>query len=368
VQGKLADLERGLGATLEIHSSFEPLDLDVEGRKVPLESDFSTALALTLNRSRLWDFSTRGFFEGDETSRENRLFFGRPYRPGLVPVVFVHGTASNPAYWAEMFNLLQAEPEIREHMQFWFFLYSTGSPIAFSAAKLRSELHDAVAALDPAGTDEALHRMVVIGHSQGGLLAKMMAVDGDMSWWNDAVGTPIEDFGFPPDQEKLLRTAIDFDPVPDVRRLIFICTPHGGSFLADKGFSRAIAKMIALPTELMGLGETLTRSGKKLPHSLESRIPTSLDNMRASNPYLQRLGRAPLAPGVKAHSIIAIGDADPAHPEGADDGVVTYESAHIEGVESELLVRHGHSCQSDPRVIAEVRRILLLHLHLHEQP
>jgi hypothetical protein len=104
----------------------------------------------------------------------------------------------------------------------------------------------------------------------------------------------------------------------------------------------------------------------RLPGDLESRIPTSLDNMRASNPFLLRMGRAPLAPGVKAHSIIAIGDADPAHPEGADDGVVEYASAHVEGVESELLVPGGHSCQSDPRTIREVRRILLE--HLRQQP
>ena len=363
LQGGLAELEGGLEATLELHSSFEPLDIAVGGRSVPLESDFSTTLALALDRSSLWGFSTRGFFRGDETSRENRLFVARPPRAGLVPVVFVHGTASNPAYWAEMFNLLQAETEIRERMQFWFFQYSSGSPIPFSAARLRSELHDLVALLDPAGDDAALRRMVVIGHSQGGLLAKLMAVDGDIAWWNELVGTPIEEFGFTKSQEELLRSALDFDPVPQVARVIYVCTPHRGSFLADRRFARAIAKMIALPGELTGLGETLLRNEKRLPAGLQDRIPTSLDNMQANNPFLLRLGRAPLAPGVTAHSIIAIGDADPAHPEDADDGVVTYKSAHVEGVASERLIPVGHSCQDDARTIAEVRRILLAHLH-----
>src|SRR5262245_43100572 len=247
-------------------------------------------------------------------------------------------------------------------MQFWFFQYSSGSPIPFSAARLRSELHDLVATVDPEGADPALKRMVVIGHSQGGLLAKLMAVDSDIGWWTDLTGTPIEEFGFTPAQMDLLRSGLDFDPVPGLERVIYICTPHGGSFLADRRFARAIAKMIALPGEVTGLGETLLRNEKRLPAGLEARIPTSLDNMRADNPFLLRLRRAPLAPGVKANSIVAIGDADPAHPEDADDGVVTYESAHVEGVESELLVRAGHSCQGDPRTIAEVRRILLAHL------
>jgi hypothetical protein len=41
--------------------------------------------------------------------------------------------------------------------------------------------------------------------------------------------------------------------------------------------------------------------------------------------------------------------------------VVSYASAHLEGVESELVVRSGHSAQSNPEVIQEVRRILVEH-------
>ncbi|MBI3800275.1 MAG: hypothetical protein HY268_25280 [Deltaproteobacteria bacterium] len=46
-----------------------------------------------------------------------------------------------------------------------------------------------------------------------------------------------------------------------------------------------------------------------------------------------------------------------------DDGIVTYTSAHIEGVESELVVRFGHSVQGHPQASEEIRRILLKHLN-----
>ena len=183
VHGGLGDMEQGLAATLELHSTFASSEVLVGERAVPLESDFSTALALALDRSKLWGFSSRGFFQGDETADEGRLFIGRPYQPGLVPVVFVHGTASNPAHWAEMFNLLQSDPEIRGRTQFWFFRYATGLPIAYSASLLRDKLRALVATLDPEGRDPALQRMVLVGHSQGGLLIKLMAVDGDSAWW-----------------------------------------------------------------------------------------------------------------------------------------------------------------------------------------
>jgi hypothetical protein len=50
-------------------------------------------------------------------------------------------------------------------------------------------------------------------------------------------------------------------------------------------------------------------------------------------------------------------------PDGQNDGVVAYRSAHIDGVESEFVVYHsGHSTQGNPDTIQETRRILLEHL------
>jgi hypothetical protein len=67
---------------------------------------------------------------------------------------------------------------------------------------------------------------------------------------------------------------------------------------------------------------------------------------------------------VAGHSIIAIDGAEA--PPAGDDGVVDYSSAHLEGMESEYLVRAGHSCQGHPLVIEELRRILLRHLEQAE--
>jgi hypothetical protein len=89
------------------------------------------------------------------------------------------------------------------------------------------------------------------------------------------------------------------------------------------------------------------------------RLPTSIDNITPGNHFLKTLAGIPVAPGVAAHSIIAVRGDGP--PERGSDGVVSYASAHLEGVESELVVRSGHSAQSNPEVIQEVRRILVEH-------
>jgi hypothetical protein len=75
---------------------------------------------------------------------------------------------------------------------------------------------------------------------------------------------------------------------------------------------------------------------------------------------IRTLATLPVAPEVAAHSIIAVRGDGPVEEGG--DGVVSYRSAHLDGVESERIVASGHSVQSHPGAIEEVRRILLLHL------
>jgi hypothetical protein len=82
--------------------------------------------------------------------------------------------------------------------------------------------------------------------------------------------------------------------------------------------------------------------------------------MSPKNPIMLTLAEIPVAPSVNAHSIIRVkGNGD--HHFGRDS-VVAYQRRHVDYVESELVVRAGHSCQNQPATIEEVRRILHEHL------
>ena len=82
--------------------------------------------------------------------------------------------------------------------------------------------------------------------------------------------------------------------------------------------------------------------------------------MSPRSAFIQALAPIPVAAGIHAHSIISV-QGDGPYAQG-NDGVVEYESAHIEPVDSELVVRSPHSTQGVPATIEEVRRILRLHL------
>ena len=347
-------------ARLELYPSSDAEAVLIDRQPVPLETESTASLAYMLSGLPVWEFEFGGFLRGNMLDRSpSRLVALEPYRPGRIPVVFVHGTASSPVRWAEMLNDLTSDPRIRDHFQFWFFSYETGNPVVYSALRLREALEQAVAGLDPEGREPALRDMVVIGHSQGGLLAKLSAVDSGTAFWNAAFSKPPAELDVDPQSRSLLTRALFVKPVPSVKRLVFIATPHGGSYVAGNRISQFVAGLVRMPIDIL---KATTEIGKAdgVTAGLRSQQGFgSVHAMTPGSPLVRNLSRTPIAPGVKAHSIIAVRGDGPV--ETGDDGVVEYKSAHIAGVESEFIVRFGHSAQSDPRTIGEVRRILLLH-------
>ncbi|MGH9886124.1 MAG: esterase/lipase family protein, partial [bacterium] len=368
IQSPRANLQAGwLAGTLELYSQDDALKVDLDGHPWPLEFETSSALADMLGDSPWWDFEMSGFFSGVfRTDAEHRgagdgLLLIHPYRPGLIPIVLVHGTASSPARWADLMNELEIDRDIWGRYQIWLYIYNSGNPIGYSAGAMRQALEKAVRELDPHGTDPALQRMVGIGHSQGGLLAKLTVVDSSDVFWKLSSDSGFEDVRMDADTRVILANSTFFKPEPFVARVIFVCTPHRGSFLAAMSLSRLVGSFVSLPSELTGrMREVLTLNEGALILRHFDKLPTSLDNMDPSSDFIKALAALPIAPGVVANSIIAVDGGGPL--EDASDGVVRYASAHIDGVESEKIVHSNHSAQGNPATIEEIRRILLVHL------
>jgi pimeloyl-ACP methyl ester carboxylesterase len=356
------DLAQGhLHGSIEVHPAFEPSDVTIAGQTVPLASDTSAAYAFSLTDPKVWRSEFAGFLDGTFFDRaEAQLTALEPYRPGKIPVVFIHGTASSAGRWANLINDLQADPAIHENFQFWSFTYATGNPTLYSAEKLREELQAAIQKIDPQGKDPALRRIVLIGHSQGGLLAKWLVIDSGSRLWNTFSNKPPEELHLSPETRALLRRVFFVTPEPEVRSVIFIATPQHGSFLAEGPIGQLAARLVTPSSRvLLALGE-LVRDTADLIFDPSSIRAASIWSMSPGNPLLQAFAAIPVAPSVAAHSIIAVRGNGPI--ETGDDGVVSYQSAHIPEAVSELVVRSGHSVQSDPRTVNEVRRILLLQL------
>ena len=361
IEGRLADLGRKpCRASLELYSPFTTKTTQFEDHAVALETDTTAPLAYSLNQTFLWSLGNVQFLSGIERIPTG-IYLTRPYQRGLVPVVFVHGTFSSPVWWAEMANTLLADPVLGERCQFWFFIYNSGNPMVYSAVRLREALTARIKELDPDGRDPALQQMVVIGHSQGGLLTKLTATDTGDRLWRAINTNQLETINLSQAQQDFVRKYFYYKRLPFVSEVVFISTPHRGSYLAGN-FARNLArKLVTLPKQLLDQGREFVGLKEKLglPKDMKG-MPTSLDSMSPNNPVLLALADIPTAPGVSAHSIIAVeGDGD--YHQGKD-GLVSYSSAHVDYAESEFIVRSFHSCLSNPATIEEVRRILREHI------
>jgi pimeloyl-ACP methyl ester carboxylesterase len=367
VTGSLADLAAGRSeGTLELYSPFDKNPTVTIGQaQVPLEFDLTAYRAYTLNQSTIWKLGNLGFLAPAERI-PSRLILTQPYDPNLIPVVYVHGTFSSPVTWAEMANTLAADPVLHRRYQIWLFMYGSGNPLVQSIADLRTALTDQVQRLDPEGTNVMLRNMVVIGHSQGGLLTHATAIDSGDRLWRMVSTNRLEDLPVNETQRTNIQRMLFLKPLPFVKRVVFICAPHRGSYMAG-GFVRRLAqRFVSLPGNLVARGQNALElmKGSESAKFLGGKLPTSLDGMSPKNPTLLAMADIPVSPPIKAHSIVAI-DGEEQPPEGGD-GIVKYTSAHVDYGESEFIVRSYHSCLNKPETIEELRRIL--HEHLASLP
>jgi pimeloyl-ACP methyl ester carboxylesterase len=361
IDSPLAGIRTGeLIGRLELFTDLNTETIEIGGHAPPLEMEPTAALAASLAESQFWKRELRVFL-GDALGVRGKSSLAalRPYQKGRIPVVLVHGTASSPARWANMVNDLVADPRLRTRYTFWLFKYDSGNPIVYSGYQLREALTQAVERADPSGVDPCVRDMVVMGHSQGGLLTKLAVVDSGDAFWTNVTNTPFDEVALKPDDKELLRNVMFVKPLPFVTEVLFLATPHRGSYLAGPQFVRRLAGyLVSLPSEIVRVGATVTALASAGAGGLQ--MPTSIDNMSPGHPFIKKLAGIPVAPTVTAHSIIAVDDDSPI--DRARDGVVKYESAHVDGVTSELIVRSAHSGMQDaPQTIEEVRRILLEH-------
>jgi hypothetical protein len=188
----------------------------------------------------------------------------------------------------------------------------------------------------------------------------MTAIDAGDTFWVGISKQPIEDTKLSDADKELLTKVLFVKPLPFVRRVMFLATPHRGSYLAGPQFVKRLAqRLVRLPSDVVRVGTdvaTLNPGGAKTV----MHVPTSIDNMSPGDRFIRALVEIPVQPTVPAHSIISVEGDKPL--DESSDGVVKYLSAHIEPVESELVVQSPHSGMQDKaQTIEEVRRILLEH-------
>jgi hypothetical protein len=329
-------------------------------RRYPLASDRTTPLAVQVRHSNVIRIGLEGVFRPEVLMEQAGIYMLQPYQPGKIPVVFVHGLAGHPSSFIQTINKLQNDCELSPHYQLWFYLYPTGEPMTSSAARLKRVLRDAIETLDPAGVDPALRNMVIVAHSQGGVVAKLLIQCSGDEMWNALFAVPLQELSAPPEVKEHLAEELFYQPEPYVGRMIFMAAPHGGTKLALKILPRLaelqIRKHEVLTQEVK---EIVRENGRSVlaPGVLLRRI-NGVANMAPNNPMLAAARRTPLAEDVPYHNIMFL------LPEKRrpTDGMVLLPNAVIEGAVTEVIVPGDHRSEDKPEAYAELVKLLRLHL------
>lgn len=335
--------------------------VELHGQQVPLAANFTAGYGLWLARSGFAAQSLRTLLGRNRGISKPQVYLMQTYDPQRRIVLMLHGLASSPEAWVNLANEVLGDETLRQHYQVWQVYYPTNMPIAVNHAAIRDAVAQTLRHFDPEGTAAASQNMVLIGHSMGGVLARLMVSSSqDQLWTSLGRGRRLEGARLQHVRSRL-NPFLSFEPMPAVGQAIFIAAPHRGTPYAGRRIGRWIGNLVKLPATLLKGFEDVLREltdEGAVPRSGNARlIPNSIDNLKDTDPFIRAAAVLAISPQVRYHSIIA--RREPQVPlEQSDDGVVPYSSAHLEGAESEMIITSGHSVQETVQAILEIRRIL----------
>jgi len=348
------------------YDPFRQDSITMAGREIPLAASFTSGYGLWLARSGFASQSLLTLVGKGEVLEKPHVYLMQPYDPNRRIIIMLHGLASSPEAWINVANEVLGDEALRQNYQIWQVYYPTNAPLAFNNKAIRTALELTLEHFDPSGTAQASRDMVVIGHSMGGVLSRLMlSSSGDRLWDALLERYPLQGRRLERVQKEV-GPYVRFEPLPDVSRAIFVAAPHRGTPFAENRISRWAAGLVKLPASVLG---RITDVAQLLivPGSANAEVLTrplnSIDNLSSNDPFVRLSADLPISPAVRYHSII--GNYTPALSLlDSSDGVVPYSSAHLAAAESEIVIPFGHSVQETPEAIMEIRRIL--HVHLHE--
>lgn len=334
----------------------------IDGKNQPLAYNTTAVVEATLGNTYIVKNGLLGLFRPANRMEDIGVFGLTAYDAKKIPIVFVHGLNSSPAIWRNAVNEIHADKELNSRYQPLLFIYPTGLSVPGAAAKLREKLNLYRRTWDPDRNDPNFDRMIIVGHSMGGLLTRLQVIDSGEKMRQAFFVRPIEEnLWLTNAQKQSIRETLYFKPQPFVKRVVFIAVPHRGSQIADFDLVRLVVRLIRLPLDVTEIVTNAVQGnidslnpGLRRYHGLGLR---SVEMLSPEHPYFEAMEECEIV--VPCHSII--GDRGRNNGAKGSDGVVPYSSAHLDFAASEKIVPHPHGCTQYIETLDELERIYRLH-------
>ncbi|WP_298808090.1 alpha/beta hydrolase [uncultured Psychrobacter sp.] len=423
---------------IHLYNPYQTESINILNDDYPLAANFSAGYGLWLSENQLDGVGYLNLITRQPDAQLPKLFMLEPYDPDKRVLIMLHGLASSPATWVNLTNDILNDDKLRDNYQVWQIFYPTNLPILENRYQIQQLINSTYQQTDPNGQNRASRNSVIISHSMGAIIARMMLSDenlvDDLDKLNDKdilssnekqqIRNALQtSFG-----EDELKERFELQALPQVDTAVFLSAPFRGTDYADRWFTRALRRIVYLPVGLVKTFTdnlaTIATQGDLAQNPLGALyLQNGASQLSDKSSFIELTKDITMNERITYHSIIANNDADitkglaQTQPNGAkidlsqavednagnetasvdvsdntetsqlppeplvaavtvnddisqalterlSDGIVPYNSAHLDGAASETIINGGHSIQTNPQTILTLRRIL--HKQLQE--
>ena len=333
---------------IHLYNPYRTEKVTLLGEDYPLAANFSASYGLWLSENQLNSVGYLNLLAPQNEASLPRLFKLEPYDPNKRVIIMLHGLASSPATWVNLTNDIFNDATLRDNYQVWQVFYPTNLPILENRYQIQQLIETAYQQVDPEGSDAASNNSVIISHSMGAVIARMLVSDTDLSTRLDSLNEtspptganqqtvtdgPLvnkdtvdlpnlsndkqvsamlkKSFG----NNKDLVQRFTLSPLKQVDTVVFLSAPFRGTDYADRWFTRAMRRIIHLP---LGIVQTVTSNlatiateGELAQNPLGALyLENGASQLSDKSSFVKLTKDLPIVPQVTYHSIIANADSD----------------------------------------------------------
>ncbi|GAA0320959.1 esterase/lipase family protein [Psychrobacter aestuarii] len=310
---------------IHLYNPYRSETVNILGNQYPLAANFSAGYGLWLAENQLSGVGYLNLLAHQKEAALPKLFMLEPYDPDKRVIIMIHGLASSPATWVNLTNDIFNDDKLRENYQVWQVFYPTNLPILENRYQIQKLLAATYQQTDPTGSHRASRNSVIVSHSMGAVIARMMLADDDLTTHLDALDgnynllnsneRAVNDMLRQAFTDPDLAERFDLHPLPQVDTAVFLSAPFRGTDYADRWFTRAIRRIIYLPINVVKTVTdnlaTIATQGELAENPLGALyLQNGASQLSDKSSFIQLTKDIKINPSVTYHSIIASNDED----------------------------------------------------------
>lgn len=316
-----------------------------DNQSYSLKHSSGAAFLSLLEQANIDDFSWLGFISPTQAEKRRGIFAIGAIDKDKIPLLMIHGLNSDPLIWRYLTMAILNSPKIERKFQIYHIYYPSGPPPFYTAMRTRDNLKQMIKDVNQGFKQSA----VIIGHSMGGVIAKLLATKSRNALWQ-ATFTKAPEEVLSKKNAKIKDIFI-FEPSYENNTVFFMDTPLKGSETANTLIGSLGSALISLPNDFTQLFQQLLADIS--PDIITSQMrpllvnygPNSVEVLRPGHPLMNTLYDLPLS----GESYAIIGSSGDTHCKTKDecskitDGVVSYDSASYQYAKEKLIVPSSHN-------------------------